>query len=68
MALPINMDDLISCHTSGRYRCVLRARNFVEARIAELVQSYLAKRLESEHLLNKAKTRVEQLIEEAAQR
>ncbi len=38
-----------------------------EARIAELVKSSLFKRQESEQLLEQAKTRVEQLIEEAVQ-
>lgn len=46
---------------------VPRLSNQTEAKIAELVESSLCKRHESEQLLEKAKARVEQLIEEAAQ-
>lgn len=46
---------------------VPRLSEEAEARIAELVRSSLAKRQESERLLNQAKTRVEQLIEAAVQ-
>ena len=44
---------------------VPRLSNQTEAKIAELVKSSLCKRHESEQLLEKAKARVEQLIEEA---
>lgn len=49
--------------------CVLVPRLSVEieAKIAELVANSLSKRHESEQLLEQAKARVEQLIEEAAQ-
>jgi len=46
---------------------VPRLSSETEARIAELVRSSLAKRQESERLLDQAKTRVEQLIEAAVQ-
>lgn len=46
---------------------VPRLSSEVEAKIADLVKDSLAKRQESEQLLEKAKTRVEQLIEEAIQ-
>ena len=46
---------------------VPRFQKATEGRIAELVEESLTKRLESERLLQKAKTRVEQLIEEAVQ-
>ena len=41
------------------------ARETLERRIAKLVKKYLSKRVESEELLEQAKSRVEQLIEEA---
>ncbi len=44
---------------------VPRLKPDIEARIGELVEESLAKKLESERLLEQAKTRVEQLIEEA---
>lgn len=44
---------------------VPRLKEGVEDRIAEFVEESLNKRVESEHLLDQAKTRVEQLIEEA---
>lgn len=46
---------------------VPRLSSEVEAQISELVKSSLIKRQESERLLDKAKTRVEQLIEAAVQ-
>ncbi len=46
---------------------VPRVKDKTEAQIAELVKVSLSKRRESEQLLNRAKSRVEQLIEEAAQ-
>lgn len=46
---------------------VPRLKEEVETRIAALVEESLAKRVESEALLELAKTRVEQLIEEAVQ-
>lgn len=46
---------------------VPRLSKEAEAQIAELVRTSLAKRQESERLLNQAKTRVEQLIEAAVQ-
>jgi len=45
---------------------VPRFKNSIETRIAELVEESLKKRLESEKLLEQAKARVEQLIEEVA--
>lgn len=45
---------------------VPRLKNAVEARIVELVEESSRKRIESEKLLEDAKARVEQLIEEAA--
>ncbi|MEA1049805.1 hypothetical protein U5801_08290 [Lamprobacter modestohalophilus] len=45
---------------------VPRLSNETEAQIAELVKSSLSKRKESEQLLEQAKSRIEQLIEEAA--
>ena len=45
---------------------VPRFKNSIETRIAGLVEESLKKRLESEKLLDQAKSRVEQLIEEAA--
>ena len=45
---------------------VPRLSNETEAKIAELVKSSLSTRQESERLLEQAKSRVEQLIEEAA--
>ncbi|WP_295399117.1 hypothetical protein [uncultured Thiocystis sp.] len=47
---------------------VPRLSNETEGQIAELVKSSLSKRNESEQLLEQAKSRVEQLIEEAARR
>ena len=47
---------------------VPRLDNTIETRIAELVEESLRKRLESEKLLDQAKSRVEQLIEEAAEK
>ena len=44
---------------------VPRLKEGIEDRIAELVEESLSKRIESEKLLDQAKTRVEQLIEEA---
>ena len=44
---------------------VPRLEKTVEGKIAQLVEESLAKRLESEHLLEQAKTSVEQLIEDA---
>jgi hypothetical protein len=46
---------------------VPRLRSEAEAKIAELVKQSLTERRESEQLLEQAKTRVEQLIEEAVQ-
>ena len=46
---------------------VPRLSSEVEAKISDLVKDSLAKRQESEQLLEKAKTRVEKLIEEAIQ-
>jgi hypothetical protein len=52
--------------TSEEFWClVLKTR--IEKRIAGLVEESLKKRLESEKLLEQAKARVEQLIEEAAE-
>jgi hypothetical protein len=45
---------------------VPRFKNSIETRIAGLVEESLRKRFESENLLEQAKARVEQLIEEAA--
>ena len=45
---------------------VPRFKNSIETRIAGLVEESLKKRLESEKLLEQAKARVEQLIEEAS--
>ncbi len=45
---------------------VPRLKKSIESRIAGLVEESLRKRLESEKLLEQAKSRVEQLIEEAA--
>ena len=45
---------------------VPRLSNETEAQIAKLVKSSISKRKESEQLLEQAKARVEQLIEEAA--
>ena len=45
---------------------VPRLNKDIESRIAGLVEESLRKRVESEELLDKAKSRVEQLIEEAA--
>jgi hypothetical protein len=47
---------------------VPRLRNSIETRIAGLVEESLRKRLESEKLLEQAKSRVEQLIEEIAEK
>jgi len=47
---------------------VPRFKNHIESRIAGLVEESLRKRVESEKLLEQAKSRVEQLIEEAAAR
>ena len=46
---------------------VPRFKRSTEDRIAQLVEESLSKRVESEKLLDQAKTRVEQLIEEAVQ-
>ena len=45
---------------------VPRLKEVIEERIAGLVEESLSKRFESEQLLEQAKTRVEQIIEEAA--
>ena len=47
---------------------VPRLSNETESKISELVKSSLSKRKESEQLLEQAKSRVEQLIEEAARK
>lgn len=46
---------------------VPRFKNSIETRIAGLVEESLRKRLESEKLIEQAKSRVEQLIEEASE-
>ena len=46
---------------------VPRLKDSIEERIAGLVEESLRKRVDSEGLLNQAKTRVEQLIEEASE-